>query len=197
MEYGKFCVRKDGPIETGEDHQILGYSPGFPFDAVWKSKLYLAHGGLGVTHHESDGYSLLTGKHLHGTVIRPFQYEKGKFGIIGYRIGIRSENHPEEGRYYTLARYVFDKSGTCSPAEIYHALGKLEGITRKQTIDPVVVPIQNNLSPDLPVKGSTGVLLAAVTAGQPLRIANEQGDLSEANFFNQVDAVWKRLPKEL
>jgi hypothetical protein len=190
IEYGKYCVTRDGPIEKGVDHERLLMTSGFPAELASKcSPRYL---GLADSDAELDREEILTlVERPYGTVIRPVQLS-GKLHVIAYRAGIRAEI-PPKGRVYTAARYLLDASATASPFSLYTALGKFEGVVRNdlQNLQPLValhLPLADSPMKDIFLPTA----LKFIMSGHSVQVGS-----TEDEFFKLADILWHHLPEQI
>jgi len=191
LEFGKYCLGREGPIENGAEHGQLGWTRGFPDELI--RLCAPEHLGLAESDSSGDRERVLTIARPYGTVVRPVILKSG-VAVVAYRLGIR----PEAGsgsRPYRAARYLVAVTGRACPLSLYRALGKFEGFTRtdKETLEAGVLP-------ECPSAGRAneedklfleGAVICAIS-GVP--VATET---SEEEFFRLADILWHQLPPEL
>lgn len=195
LEFGKFCVSPEGPVERSRDnirteYSQLGWSVGFPGELI----SFCDPLRMGISEDDSD--TALT-DNLHGTVLRPVVIGMGaKLHRVFYRMRMRGEEGEDRGgRRYTVARYLVAESDDVDPLMLLSAMDSapLQGITRKQTITPL-----NLRSAKLEASPLTEAFLREaliyVLSGIPLSITEY---ISESDFFSCVTALWRSLPPPL
>src|SRR5262245_43249731 len=144
LEFGKFCVSPDGPIESNREnipieHSQLGWSQGFPkalIPACYPTK-------LGIVQEDGEALPL---ENVHGTVLRPVVRGPEKIARqVFYRVRARAEEgEGKSGRRYTLARYLADHGEQVDPLTMLAAMNliTLGGLTRPDAIDITPIDIE-------------------------------------------------------
>lgn len=188
LEFGKYCSSLNGPILSGVEHRVLGFSPGFPeaLKALCNPRIM----GLGRAAERRPAY---------GTVLRPVHQDGRTFPVI-YRVGQRLETGEELNdnedvriRPYVLARYLVDVAGHCAPCMMFRAMEPLKGLTRDLAAQLEVVSLPLQCPAELPV--ITEFLQQATLyaiAGVPFQI-----EATEGEFFQLVHRLWGALPSIL
>ncbi|HKR13071.1 MAG TPA: hypothetical protein VJT15_13510 [Pyrinomonadaceae bacterium] len=197
LEFGKFCISPDGPIESNREnipieHSQLGWSRGFPEELI--STCYPTR--LGIVQEDGEAVPL---DNVHGTVLRPVvRGAEKRVRQVFYRVRARAEEgEGKSGRRYTLARYQAVSAEQVDPLTMLRAMNSvsLSGITRADAHDlsPIVTEPQE---PQLDRAGQAFLrqALIYILSGVALSITEE---ISETKFFNWVAAVHDRLPPVL
>jgi hypothetical protein len=196
LEFGKFCVSSNGPIESNRDNIPIGYSQlcwsnGFPSELI--SSCHPTN--LGIA---KEGTDVLPRENSHGTVLRPVVRGGKGLRSLFYRVRSRAEDgEGQSGRRYTLARYLAVPEEGVNPLSLLAALNSvpLEGITRAAARD--ISPLESE--PEHPALDHVAEAflreaLIYILSGVALSITDE---ISEAKFFALVAAVHERLPPVL
>jgi hypothetical protein len=197
LEFGKFCISRDGPIESNREnipieHSQLGWSRGFPEELI--PTCYPTR--LGIVQEDGEAVPL---DNVHGTVLRPIvRGAEKRVRQVFYRVRARAEEgEGKSGRRYTLARYLAVSEAQGDPLTMLRAMNSvsLGGITRAdaQDISPIVT---DPLEPELDRAGQAFLreALIYILSGVALSITEE---ISETKFFTWVAAVNDRLPPVL
>jgi hypothetical protein len=197
LEFGKFCVSPDGPIQSNVDnipieYSQLGWSSGFPAELI--SICYPT--SIGIVREEGEA---LPRENAHGTVLRPIVPGSGKkIRPILYRVRSRAEEgEGQSGRRYTLARYLAASSHDVDPLMMLEAMDSapLRGITRSEA--SVISAIDVKAADPQPAAAGDAFLREAlifILSGIPLSITE---DISEPEFFALAAALRSRLPPAL
>lgn len=194
LEYGKFCVRPEGPIEDMAEYRQLGWSEGFP---PWLVNS-CAPSVIGIS---SDAFAFdasLEGPE-HGTVLRPVVPAAGRPAAVMCRVRTRPEGgEGKEGRRYTVARYAASQADDLDPRALLWAMDStpLHGVTHQDIV--------NHLSPlwaeprELPEDGLLFAFLrdalVYLLSGVPVAVMR---GCEEGRFFGWVAAAWHALPRGL
>jgi hypothetical protein len=216
LEFGKFCVSRDGPILEGAGHTLLGLSPQFPPDLVASCHPDVL--GLAPNGASADSEGFLSLKQPYGTVIRPVLSTQAGSGRqvalrLAYRVGIRSEggDHNLSRRYYKLGSYLAETCGHLNPLTLVQALPPLQGFVRDDKDNKAIAALRpitcagtgsqaaaaenflcsSRVDPDLRGKHENflqGAIIAVMSA-VPLHI-----EADEDTFFGLVDMLWEKLP---
>lgn len=197
LEFGKFCVSADGPIESNREnipieHSQLGWSEGFPKDLIpvcYPTK-------LGIMQEDGEALPL---DNVHGTVLRPvIRGTERRARQVFYRVRARAEEgEGKSGRRYTLARYLADYGEQVNPLTMLATMNSVPfgGIIRAEAgrIGPIGI---EPMEPELDHVGHAFLreALIYILSGVALSIIEE---ISEMKFFTWVAAVHDRLPPTL
>lgn len=192
LEFGKFCVTPDGPIETNRDripieHSQLGWSGGFPQELIPSCHPT----SLGISR---EGSEPLPDEREHGTVLRPV-VRHNQIRSVFYSVRSRPEDGEEQtGRRYTLARYLVAPTEDASPLAMLFAMNSvpLRGMTRRDSreISPIALTEQEVPTNDV----SEAFLREAriyVLSGVPISITDK---IPEKEFFTLVSLLHESLP---
>jgi hypothetical protein len=197
LEFGKFCVSADGPVERDREnipieHGQLGHSDGFPEGLA----RFCDPTVLGISAGERDQPPAGA---PHGTVLRPVVLE-GVPHQIFYRVRARPEDgEGKPGRRYLLARYLVARDGAADPLTLLDAMGapeRLQGITRADGVN--LEPLSGWAAPpphDPTIVAFCREAVIYVLSGVPVNVAADLA--SERQFFSCVAALWLLLPQEL
>jgi hypothetical protein len=188
LEWGKFCQSADGPIIAGADHELLGYSPGFPREVV-----PLCHPRtLGVAIDSREELQERLFKQVpHGTVFQPLHVGDQRYAVL-YRVGVRSEGGSVDHgrRQYSLARFLLSPPKH-APDHLFALLGRLGGTTRDAAKRLQSLPLPERSSQPVSDAFLRGAL-TYVMSGRSIRIL-----LTEEEFFDHVGALWRELPPQV
>lgn len=196
LEFGKFCVSSDGPIESNRDnipigYSQLGWSPGFPGELI--SGCHPTN--LGIA---KEGTDVLPLENVYGTVLRPVVPAGKGVRSLFYRVRSRAEDgEGQAGRRYTLARYLAVPEGDANPFSMLAAMNSvpLGGVTR----DAASRISSIHSEEEQPKLGHVAEAflreaLIYILSGVALSITEE---ISETKFFALIGAVHDRLPPVL
>lgn len=197
LEFGKFCVDPDGPVERDREnvpieHGQLGWSSGFPDELVG----FCDPSIMGASAGELDPLP----RHCdHGTIMRPV-VPGGAPRSVFYRVRTRPEaGENQAGRRYIMARYTVAGDDGVSPLALLNAMDdektRLRGVTREEAaaLSALVVSAAE------PVLGHAGEAfcrgaLVYLLSGIPVSITE---GVTEREFFSWVAALWALLPPSL
>lgn len=196
LEFGKFCIASDGPVERDRanvpiEHGQLGRSSGFPSEVARLCDPSIMSVSAGETDTPPPGCP-------HATVLRPIVGGGTEARSVFYRVRTRPEaGEGRAGRRYVMARYLMAESADVAPLTLLNAMdsSELRGLTRAEA---------SNLEPlsafaERPVLSRTveAFRRGAVTyvlSGVPVSILD---NISEGEFFSCVAALWLLLPSFL
>lgn len=197
LEFGKFCVSPDGPVEKNRDnipigYSQLGWSAGFPEEII----SFCDPKSTGISEGESEP---LPTDSLHGTVLRPvIRGQEQKLRRVFYRVRMRAEEGEDRaGRRYTMARYLVTEADDIDPLTLLAAMNSvpLQGMTRAEASDILTLDVSPaELKPSGLVEAFLREAVIYVLSGIPLSITE---NISETDFFSCVAAVWFALPSAL
>lgn len=193
LEYGKFCVTPDGPIEEMAGLRQLGRTPGFPAEVA----RLCDPTEMGLS--SSAVEPLPPGCPLHGTVLRPvFHPETGHVPVL-YRVRTR----PEDGeggvrRHYTMARYLTAPGAELSPLALLDVMDSepLRGMTQDEMARMAPASVRELPPPaaEPDIRAFVGGGVVYLLSGIPLGLAEAA---PERLFFKWVTALWYALPPQL
>lgn len=190
LEFGKYTVTPDGPVESNAEHTLLGRSPGYPDLLARVSEPSLIGTVAGRDRERKDV--------PHGTVLRPVVIG-GVTHTVFCRITKRSESgDPERGRGYTAARYFLPRHSSATPLALYEAMETLPiaGLTRAEGANLTPLRAAVRQLPILTSEVTRFVRMAVVyvMSGVPVNVV---GPMSEQTFFECVACIWFLLPQRL
>jgi len=185
LEYGKFCARKNGPIEPYAEHGVLGFTSGFPPEL--RNLCTPRQLGLGDQYEQST----LTAAANHGIVLRPVKTKQLR--TVCYRIGTRPEGGDEQphSRHYITAQYLTGCAGEVSPLEFLQSIQTPHGITREMAgrLEPAAIrredPWDGDVATDLFLREAIVYVLSGIGVDM---------EADETEFFRLADRLWHRLP---
>jgi hypothetical protein len=192
LEYGKFCVAADGPIEDMAEHRQLGWSKKFPLTLL----SFCDPSIIGIS--SGSGSELSTDKWDYGTILRPVVISPHEVWPVFCRVRTRAEDgEGGDGRLYTLARYVVAEDEQASPAALLAAM-KSESLSGLRHAD--AANLRHLTARELPPRATANTIaflngaIPYVLSGIPLSV---RGEVEEEEFFNWVSALWYLLPPVL
>lgn len=192
LEFGKFTLERNGPIEPNAEHRILAHTAGFPAELIDDCD----PSTIGVGGNLADlppGWS-------HGTVLRPV--------IAGDRtvpVMARLRQRPEQGegattgRSYTVARYLVGQaSETITPLAYFDAMQRepLGGFLRSEQDDVAPLRAAVRQVPDRHDvhQPFVDVALTHVMSGIPINIVTP---IPEEVFFTWATALSFLVPESM
>lgn len=187
LEYGKFTVRPDGPIEFGTEHRQLGHSSGFPND--------LARLCVPSTIGTTTRLDRSVPEWEHASILRPVVLG-GSLHTVFVQMRRRAEDGDQQGgRMYTAARYLTSPSSLATPLGFLEAMSSVPflGITREQAeaLPPIRAVVEQ--VPQLDRAGMAFLRQAVVyvMSGFPITVT---GEIEERKFFEWITGLWFLLP---
>ena len=197
LEFGKFCVSTDGPIESNSEnipieHSQLGWSKGFPEELI--PVCYPTRMSVVL----EDG-EVLPRPDAAGTVLRLVVCGNSKKArTVLYSIKARAEaGEGRSGRRYTLARYLTAPDGRADPLTMLAAMNStpLAGITRAtaRSIAAITLDHEDGRLDDTG-EAFLREALIFILSGIAISITEE---IPPEEFFTWVAAVHDRLPPAL
>ncbi len=185
LEYGKLCVRRDGPIEARAESRVLARTAGFPVAL----EPFCIPSELGAGREVGADVS-------HATSIRPV-VARGRRHVVAYRLRLRPEDGDGgSGRRYWMGRYLAPSAGPLDPWAVHEAFAEgLAGLSRAD-LDLAAGALGPSARPTL-VAGDRRFLLPAlvhVMSGVPIGI---RAPVNEAVFFRLAAGLWWLLPPAL
>jgi hypothetical protein len=196
LEFGKFCVDPDGPVERDRDgvpteHGQLGRTSGFPADVA----RFCDPSIMGILAGETDPSPPAC---PHGTVFRPVVINGKETRSVFYRVRTRPEaGEGRTGRSYILARYLMAENNNLDPLTLLNAMDsrELRGMTRAEASDLTALsafsdrPMLSRM-----VEAFRREAVRYILSGVPISIL---ANISEGEFFSCVAALWPLLPVSL
>jgi len=196
LEYGKYCLSRDGAIEPGIDHLELARTEGFPADVASQCDPEI----IGVAHStDEDPYAPAP----YGTVIRPVRMGNRLLSVMG-RVRMRPEDGENgSGRRYMIARYLVSPDDGPTPEQMLWAMNRqpLIALTRAD-VTASVTPVRiAQPGIDVPRNGADPSMEAFLRTAADYALSavpvTITGEVDEETFFRWVTSLWHLAPASI